>query len=129
MLERHNVFHFDEPIPYTDLEGMAQVAAALDIPVAIGERQHTRFDFKGILVKNAGDILQPGVTKCGGLSEAKKIAALADAFGKYAPPTPLPSASASPPTSTSGPAPSPAATPKNSTSSPPATAPRSSRLR
>jgi L-alanine-DL-glutamate epimerase-like enolase superfamily enzyme len=83
MLERHRVFHFEEPIPYTDLQGMAQIAAALDIPVAVGEQQHTRYDFKDLLVHQAADIVQPDVTKCGGLSEGKKIAALADAFGKY----------------------------------------------
>jgi L-alanine-DL-glutamate epimerase-like enolase superfamily enzyme len=83
MLERYRVFHLEEPIPYTDLDGMAQVATALDIPIAMGEQQHTRYDFKDILVRGAADILQPDVTKCGGLAEAKKIAALADAFGKY----------------------------------------------
>jgi L-alanine-DL-glutamate epimerase-like enolase superfamily enzyme len=83
MLERYGVFHFEEPIPYTDLEGMAQVAAALDIPVAVGEQHHTRYDFKDLLTHGAADIVQPDVTKCGGLSEGKKIAALADAFGKY----------------------------------------------
>jgi L-alanine-DL-glutamate epimerase-like enolase superfamily enzyme len=83
MLEQYRVFHFEEPIPYTDVEGMAQVAAALDIPVAVGEQHHTRYDFKELLVHNAADIVQPDVTKCGGLSEGKKIAALADAFGKY----------------------------------------------
>jgi L-alanine-DL-glutamate epimerase-like enolase superfamily enzyme len=83
MLERYGVFHFEEPIPFTDLDGMAQVAASVDIPVAVGEQHHTRYDFKEILVKNAADIVQPDVTKCGGLSEGKKIAALADAFGKY----------------------------------------------
>jgi L-alanine-DL-glutamate epimerase-like enolase superfamily enzyme len=83
MLERYRVFHYEEPIPYTDLDGLAQVAAALDIPVAVGEQQHTRYDFKDILVRGAADIVQPDVTKCGGLSEGKKIAALADAFGKY----------------------------------------------
>ncbi|HXI18836.1 MAG TPA: mandelate racemase/muconate lactonizing enzyme family protein [Chloroflexota bacterium] len=83
MLERYRVFHYEEPIPYTDLDGLAQIAAALDIPVAVGEQQHTRYDFKDILLKGAADIVQPDVTKCGGLSEGKKIASLADAFGKY----------------------------------------------
>jgi L-alanine-DL-glutamate epimerase-like enolase superfamily enzyme len=83
MLERYKVFHLEEPVPYTDLDGMAQVAAAVDIPIAMGEQQHTRYDFKDILMKGAADILQPDVTKCGGLAEAKKIAVLADAFGKY----------------------------------------------
>ncbi|HEV2124633.1 MAG TPA: mandelate racemase/muconate lactonizing enzyme family protein [Chloroflexota bacterium] len=83
MLERYRVFHYEEPIPYTDIDGMAQVAEALDIPVAVGEQQHTRYDFKDLLVHNAVDIAQPDVTKCGGLAEGKKIAALVDAFGKY----------------------------------------------
>jgi L-alanine-DL-glutamate epimerase-like enolase superfamily enzyme len=82
-LEEYGVFHFEEPIPYTDLDGMAQIAAALDIPVAVGEQHHTRYDFKDLLIRGAADIVQPDVTKCGGLSEGKKIAALADAFGKY----------------------------------------------
>jgi L-alanine-DL-glutamate epimerase-like enolase superfamily enzyme len=83
MLERYRVFHFEEPIPYTDLDGMARIAAALDIPVAVGEQHHTRYDFKDLLTREAADIVQPDVTKCGGLSEGKKIATLADAFGKY----------------------------------------------
>jgi L-alanine-DL-glutamate epimerase-like enolase superfamily enzyme len=83
MLERYGVFHFEEPIPYTDLDGMAQIAAALDIPVAVGEQHHTRYDFKDLLTHGAVDIVQPDVTKCGGLSEGKKIATLAEAFGKY----------------------------------------------
>jgi L-alanine-DL-glutamate epimerase-like enolase superfamily enzyme len=83
MLERYGVFHYEEPIPYTDLDGLAQVAAAIDIPVAVGEQQHTRYDFKEMLLKNAVDIVQPDVTKCGGLQEGKKIASLADAFGRY----------------------------------------------
>ncbi|MBI3970170.1 MAG: mandelate racemase/muconate lactonizing enzyme family protein [Chloroflexi bacterium] len=82
-LERYRVHHFEEPIPFTDVDGMAQIAAALDIPVAVGEQHHTRYDFKELLVRGAADIVQPDVTKCGGISEGKKIAALADAFGRY----------------------------------------------
>ncbi len=83
VLEEYRAHHFEEPVPYTDLEGTAQVAAALDIPVAGGEQHHTRYDFRELLGRNAVDIVQPDVTKCGGLSEIKKIAALADAFGRY----------------------------------------------
>lgn len=82
-LERYRVHHFEEPIPFTDVDGMAAIAAALDIPVAVGEQHHTRYDFKELLVRGAADVVQPDVTKCGGLSEGKKIAALADAFGRY----------------------------------------------
>lgn len=80
--EEQDIFHFEEPVPFHDLGAMAQVAAALDVPVAGGEQDHTRYRFREILEQGAADILQCDVTKAGGLSECKKIAAMADAFGK-----------------------------------------------
>jgi L-alanine-DL-glutamate epimerase-like enolase superfamily enzyme len=85
-LEEFGVFHFEEPIPFTDVAGTAAVAAALDIPVAGGEQDHTRYDFHKLLTAQAVDIVQADVTKAGGLSECKRIAALTDAFGKYCTP-------------------------------------------
>jgi L-alanine-DL-glutamate epimerase-like enolase superfamily enzyme len=82
-LEEYAVFHFEEPIPFTDVAGTAAVAAALDIPVAGGEQDHTRYDFQKLLAAEAVDIVQADVTKAGGLSECKRIAALTDARGKY----------------------------------------------
>ncbi len=80
--EEQDIFHFEEPVPFHDLGAMAQVAAALDVPVAGGEQDHTRYRFREILEQNAADIIQCDVIKAGGLSECRKIAALADAFGK-----------------------------------------------
>ncbi len=81
-LEALDVFHFEEPTPFHDIGAMAQIADALDIPVAGGEQDHTRYRFREILEQGAADILQPDVIKAGGLSECKKIAAMADAFGR-----------------------------------------------
>lgn len=81
-LESLDVFHFEEPTPFHDIDAMAQIADALDMPVAGGEQDHTRYRFREILERGAADIVQPDVIKAGGLSECKKIAAMADAFGK-----------------------------------------------
>jgi L-alanine-DL-glutamate epimerase-like enolase superfamily enzyme len=61
---------------------MAEVADALDVPVAAGEHEYTRWQFKDLIRQGKPDIVQPDVTKCGGLTEAKKIAALAQVHNK-----------------------------------------------
>lgn len=79
-LEEFNIFWFEEPVPTEDIEGSAEVARAIDIPVASGENEFTRYGFKNLFINQAIDIAQPDVTWCGGLSEAKKIAAMASAW-------------------------------------------------
>ncbi len=72
----------EEPVwPPEDYRGLAEVRAALGIPVAAGENEATVFGFRELCLQRAVDILQPSVTKVGGLGEAKKIATLAAAFG------------------------------------------------
>jgi len=80
-LEEFNIFHFEEPCPYTDLDSTAEVAAALDVPVAGGEQDWDLRRFKEMMHKQAVDIVQPDVIKAGGFSVCKKVAALAEAFG------------------------------------------------
>jgi L-alanine-DL-glutamate epimerase-like enolase superfamily enzyme len=82
-LEEQNVFMFEEPVPFTNIDGTAQVAAALDVPIAGGEQDHTRYDFQKLIGAGALDIVQADPTKAGGLSECRKIAAMADAAGLY----------------------------------------------
>lgn len=79
-LEEFNIFWFEEPVPAEDIEGSATVAAAIDTPVAAGENEFTRFGFRDLFLSHALDIAQPDVTWCGGISEAKKIAAMASAW-------------------------------------------------
>lgn len=83
LLEKHDVFWFEEPVPFTDHEGTARVAAALDVAIAGGEQDHTRYDFHKLIAANACDILQADPIKAGGFSECKKIAALIDASDRY----------------------------------------------
>lgn len=80
-LEKYQVFWFEEPVIPEDLQGYLEVKEALNIPIAGGECEYTRFGFRELISRRAVDILQPDTCKAGGLSEAKKIAALASAWG------------------------------------------------
>jgi|TARA_B100000745_G_scaffold29068_1_gene18538 L-alanine-DL-glutamate epimerase-like enolase superfamily enzyme len=81
-LEDLGVFHFEEPRPHYDLEGLATVADALDIPIASGEMIYTHWQFKDLILRGRVDILQPDIVKVPGFTEFQRIAALASAFGK-----------------------------------------------
>lgn len=75
------VYWFEEPVVPEDRAGYAQVAAALDLAVAGGEGEYTRYGFRDLFVQRCVDIAQPDVCCAGGLSEARNIAAMASAFG------------------------------------------------
>jgi len=78
-LEEFNLFWFEEPVPAHDLTGHADVRAALDIPIASGETEFTRYGMKDMIEAAACDILMPDLQRIGGLSEFRKAAALAAA--------------------------------------------------
>ncbi|MBP1934299.1 galactonate dehydratase [Ammoniphilus resinae] len=73
-------FFFEEPCLPENVEGMVKVSQSIDIPVATGERLVSRFQFRELLEKNACAIIQPDICHCGGLWEARKIAAMAEAY-------------------------------------------------
>ena len=81
MIEPHDIGWFEEPVPPEDLAGYRAVKAALSIPIAGGECEYTRFGFRDQLVARAVDIIQPDTCAAGGLTECKKIADMAEAFG------------------------------------------------
>ena len=81
-LEDLGVFHFEEPRPHYDLEGLAAVADALTIPIASGEMIYTLYDYRDLILKGKVDIIQPDIVKAPGFTEFQKIAALCSAFGK-----------------------------------------------
>src|SRR5260221_9070339 len=60
---------FEEPCPPENVDAMAEVARALPIPIATGERLFGRFAFREILEKRAAAIIQPDVCHCGGIDE------------------------------------------------------------
>jgi galactonate dehydratase len=80
VLAPYRIFFFEEPCPPENVEALAQVARAISIPVATGERLVTRFGFREVLEKGAAAVIQPDLCHCGGLFEARKIAAMAEAY-------------------------------------------------
>lgn len=85
-IEHHRIGWFEEPVPPEDLRGYREVKAALSIPVAGGECEFTRFGFRDILAERMFDVVQPDTCAAGGLTECKKIADMAAAFGvRYVP--------------------------------------------
>lgn len=80
-LEEARYGWLEEPVPPEDIEGYRRVHDALDIPIAGGEAEFTRFGMRRLLADRLLDIVQPDCCGTGGLTEAKRIAALAGAFG------------------------------------------------
>jgi L-alanine-DL-glutamate epimerase and related enzymes of enolase superfamily len=80
-LEPYSPLWYEEPIPPDNLLDFAQVARAVRIPLATGERLTTKAEFGTLLRSGGASILQPALGRSGGILETKKIAALAEAFG------------------------------------------------
>jgi len=81
--EKYNIAWFEEPTPQYDYAAMKEVASALDVPISAGEHEYTLWQFKDLITQSGISIVQPDVTKCGGLTQAKKIATLALAYNKH----------------------------------------------
>jgi len=77
-LEPYHPFWFEEPVPPENMDEMARVAAHTSIPIATGERLVTKYEFAQVLEKKAAQIIQLDVGQCGGITEAKKIASIAE---------------------------------------------------
>ena len=85
-LEPYDPLWLEEPVPPGNVEEMARVARSTSIPVATGERLTTKYEFVGLLEKQAAAIIQPALGRVGGILEAKKIAGMAEAhFAELAP--------------------------------------------
>ncbi|HEV2439284.1 MAG TPA: mandelate racemase/muconate lactonizing enzyme family protein [bacterium] len=80
-LERLAPGWLEEPVPPDQPAALARVAAHTTLPIATGERLHTRAAFRDLFAQGAVDIAQPDLTHCGGLLETKKIAAMAETHG------------------------------------------------
>jgi len=77
MLEDNGVCHFEEPCPYWELEWTAEVAAALDVPVAGGEQDNCLAQWRRMIRMNAVDIVQPDICYIGGIWRARQVAEMA----------------------------------------------------
>ena len=70
----------EEPVPPENIDALAEVRRAVRVPIATGERLATRHQFREVLEKRAAHVIQPDLCHCGGLLEAKKISAMAEAY-------------------------------------------------
>ncbi len=77
-LEEMDVLWFEEPIIPDSLEALAELKSRVKVPIACGERLYSRWQFRQLLDLRAADYIQPDVSHAGGLTELKKIAALAE---------------------------------------------------
>jgi D-galactarolactone cycloisomerase len=80
-VEKYNISWFEEPISPEYYDQYAELRSKTSIPIAGGECEYLRFGFQKLLKSNSVDIAQPDICATGGLTEAKRIAALASVYG------------------------------------------------
>ncbi len=79
-LEEFDPMFIEEPVLCENMESFKEIAAACNIPVATGERLFSKWDFKRLFAAGGVDIIQPDLSHAGGITEVKKIAAMAEAY-------------------------------------------------
>jgi galactonate dehydratase len=79
-LEPYGLYFFEEPCWPETLEDIAAIQRAVSTPIATGERLITQHAFRELFEKRACSVIQPDITHCGGLTEARRIAAMAEAY-------------------------------------------------
>jgi len=79
-LEPYGLYFFEEPCWPEAVDDIAAIQQSVSTPIATGERLITQYAFRELLEKRACSVLQPDITHCGGFSEARRIAAMADAY-------------------------------------------------
>lgn len=79
-LEEFQPMFLEEPVLCEHMECFKEIAACCNIPIATGERLYTRYDFKRLLTAGGVDIIQPDLSHAGGITEVKKIGAMAEAY-------------------------------------------------
>ena len=79
-LEEFDPMFIEEPVLCENMEYFGEIAAACNIPIATGERLFSKWDFKRLFKAGGVDIIQPDLSHAGGITEVKKIAAMAEAY-------------------------------------------------
>jgi L-rhamnonate dehydratase len=75
--EQFNVYWLEEPLPAEDLDGYRRLSDAASVRIATGEEESGRLAFARLIRETGIDVVQPDISRCGGLTEMKKIATLA----------------------------------------------------
>ena len=79
-LEQFHVMWLEEPVPPENYDAMREVKRSSSTPICSGENLYLRHGFRDLIEKQAVDIIMPDIPKCGGLSECRKIANLAELY-------------------------------------------------
>ena len=79
-LAPYKLMFIEEPVLSEHLEALPELATISPAPIALGERLYSRYDFKRVLAIGGVDILQPDPSHAGGITETRKIAAMAEAY-------------------------------------------------
>ena len=79
-LEPYDLYFFEEPCWPEMIDDIALIQRAVKTPIATGERLVSQHAFREVLEKRACSVLQPDITHCGGLTEARRIGAMAEAY-------------------------------------------------
>jgi L-alanine-DL-glutamate epimerase-like enolase superfamily enzyme len=80
LVEDADLLWFEEPVTADDKRGLAEVRRSTAIPIATGESEINRFDYRELAELQAADIFQPDLAICGGITEAMRIGAIASAW-------------------------------------------------
>jgi galactonate dehydratase len=78
-LEEYRPLWYEEPVSEENISELLEVRRKVHIPIATGERLYTKFPFARLVEAHAADVLQPDIANAGGVTELKKIAAIAEA--------------------------------------------------
>ncbi|MFZ5942683.1 MAG: mandelate racemase/muconate lactonizing enzyme family protein [Bacillota bacterium] len=79
-VEQYNIYWLEEPVAPDDIEGFINLTKFSSIPIAGGENEYTKYGFKDLITRKAVNVVQPDVTRVGGISEWMKVAAMARAW-------------------------------------------------
>ena len=79
-LEPYQPMFIEEPLLSEHIGGIKAIAEHTSTPIALGERLHSRWDVRPFLESGCVDILQPDISHVGGISEMRRIAAMAEAY-------------------------------------------------
>ncbi|MCC6167982.1 MAG: mandelate racemase/muconate lactonizing enzyme family protein [Caldilineaceae bacterium] len=79
-LEQFHLMWLEEPVPAENIDAMKTVTASSSTPICSGENLYLRHGFRELIEKQAVNVIMPDIPKCGGLSECRKIANLAELY-------------------------------------------------
>jgi galactonate dehydratase len=79
-VQEFSPYFCEEPVPPENVEALLEVRQSVSVPIATGERLVGRHQFRPVFEQRACHVIQPDLCHCGGIMEAKKIAAMAEVY-------------------------------------------------